>query len=62
MAAIPPFGTDGLLPPGDYAVTFEELRRSPLVLGPGDLGEWPTWDAGWRAKLVDNLEALTHHL
>jgi hypothetical protein len=35
MALIPPFGRDGLLPPGDYEVTFPELRSSNLVLGPG---------------------------
>ncbi|KXK22772.1 MAG: hypothetical protein UZ18_ATM001000148 [Armatimonadetes bacterium OLB18] len=51
MAVIPQFELDGLLPPGDYEVTFEELRRSVLVLGPGEPNECPTWDAaggpGW---------------
>ena len=62
MAVIPPFGPDGLLPPGDYELSFAELRQSVLVLGPGDLGAWPTWDRTWRAKLVDNLEVLTRQL
>jgi hypothetical protein len=59
MAAIPPFGPDGLLPPGDYELSFAELRQSVLVLGPGGSGTWPTWDCAWRSKLVDNLELLT---
>ncbi|CAN5719723.1 hypothetical protein BH11PLA1_BH11PLA1_11610 [soil metagenome] len=62
MTVIPPFELDGLLPPGDYEVTFEELRRSVLVLGPRKPNESPTWDAGWRARLVDNLEVLTRQL
>ena len=33
MTMIPDFDVDGLLPPGDYEVSFEELRASSLVLG-----------------------------
>lgn len=62
MAAIPPFDDDGLLPPGDYEASFDELRQSGLVLGPGEPSECPTWDAGWRARLVDGLEILTKQL
>lgn len=62
MSVIPPFTDDGLLPTGDYEVTFEELRHSILVLGPGDPSECPSWDAGWRARLVDNLETMTRQL
>jgi hypothetical protein len=62
MAVIPPFEPDGLLPPGDYEVSFPELRQSRLVVGPGNLGAWPTWDSGWRSKLVDNLEVLAQQL
>ncbi|GIK15164.1 MAG: hypothetical protein BroJett003_01280 [Planctomycetota bacterium] len=62
MPVIPPFTDDGLLPRGDFEVTFEELRQSVLVLGPGDPSDFPTWDAGWRARLVDNLEVLTRQL
>jgi len=51
---IPDFDAEGLLPPGDYEVSFEELRRSTLVTG----GEQHrgNWDAAWRAQLVRNLE------
>lgn len=62
MGVIPAFTSEGLLPAGDYEVTFDELRRSVLVLGPGSPGECPTWDAGWRSRLVDNLEAMTRQL
>jgi uncharacterized protein DUF6932 len=62
MVGIPTFEPDGLLPPGDYEVTFEELRRSVLVLGPGEPKECPGWDAAWREKLVANLEILTRQL
>lgn len=62
MPVIPPFTPDGLLPAGDYEVTFAELRQSLLVLGPGNPREYPYWDAVWRAKLVDNLETLTRQL
>lgn len=62
MATIPPFQVDGLLPPGDYEVSFEELRQSTLVVGPDGETRSPTWDAAWRRKLVDNLEILTRQL
>ena len=53
---IPPFQADGLLPPGDYEVSFEELRSSMLVSGPGSSLSSSTWDASWRSHLVNNLE------
>lgn len=57
---IPDFDSDGLLPPGDYEVSFDDLRRSVLVAGSRiPKGEW---DAAWRAQLVDNLEVLTRQL
>lgn len=62
MAVIPPFEPDGLLPPGDYEVSFGELRQSVLVLGPGDPKDCPSWDARWREWLVGNLETLTRQL
>ncbi len=62
MATIPPFQSDGLLPPGDCEVSFEELRASVLVTGPTGAAASPSWDADWRAKLVDNLEILTRQL
>jgi hypothetical protein len=62
VGVIPPFGPDGLLPPGDYEVSFDELRQSPLVLGPPDPAEHTAWDAPWRDELVGNLEILTRQL
>jgi hypothetical protein len=60
MSLLPPFDAEGLLPPGDYALTFEQLRRSSLVVGPAAVGA--VWDATWRATLVDNLETMTRQL
>lgn len=62
MAVIPSFQADGLLPPGDYEVSFDELMRSVLVGGPSDLSGRPNWDAAWRATLVKNFETLTRQL
>ena len=62
MASIPVFEPDGLLPSGDYEVSFEELRESILVHGPGDFAHYPNWDRDWRLHLVDNLEILTRQL
>ena len=54
------FDAHGLLPPGDYELTFEELRRSLLVRGPGRADS--TWDTAWRESLVGNLEVMTRQL
>ncbi len=62
MAMIPPFDPDGLLPPSDYELSFDELRRSALVVGPGDPNAYPSWDRPWREQLVNNLEILTRQL
>ena len=62
MAVIPPFEPDGRLPPGDYEVSFADLRQSVLVLGPGEPKDYPAWDAPWRERLVANLEILTRQL
>jgi hypothetical protein len=62
MAVIPPFDSDGLLPPSDYEVSFDELRRSPLVVGPDNPNTYPSWDRPWRERLVGNLEILTRQL
>jgi hypothetical protein len=59
---IPSFQADGLLPPGDYEVSFEELRRSMLTVGPGMAIDARSWDAPWRERLVDNFEVLTRQL
>jgi hypothetical protein len=62
MAVIPPFDSDGLLPPSDYEVSFDELRISPLVVGPDNPNTYPSWDRPWRERLVGNLEILTRQL
>lgn len=58
-ADLPPFTEAGVLPPGDYVLTLEQLRDSVLVVGPG---RSPHWDADWRRQLVDNLEILVRQL
>jgi hypothetical protein len=45
---------------GDYDLTLPQLRESMLVRGPRDRS--PTWDAAWRAQLVDNLGQLVQQL
>lgn len=59
---IPPFEPTGLLLPGDYEVTFSELRQSVLVQGLAGAAASPNWHGAWRAHLVDNLEILTNQL
>ncbi len=60
--AIPPFEPDGLLPPGDFELSFDELRQSLLVGGPDNQERSSTWDMPWRTLLVQNLEILTRQL
>jgi hypothetical protein len=38
-----PFKDDGLLPPGDYVMSLEELKGSMLVEGPEE--GYPNWDS-----------------
>jgi hypothetical protein len=59
---IPTFQPNGLLPPGDYEVSFDELRQSALVSGPPARSEQNAWDSSWRTRLVDNLEVLAKQL
>ncbi len=58
--SLPTFDADGLLPPGDYELTIEELEASLLVVGPAP--SRPTWDTRWRARLVDNLGIMVDQL
>jgi hypothetical protein len=51
-----------MLPPGDYEISFSELRQSSLVRGPTDSSNYPAWDSAWRARLVDSLATLTEQL
>ncbi len=62
MIELPPFTADGLLPPGEYLLSLDELRQSPLVLGPDDPRLCPAWDARWREALVANLAVLVRQL
>jgi hypothetical protein len=59
---IPPFTVAGLLPPGDYALSLEELSRSMLVSGPKPRKAYPHWDTTWRSELVQNLGILVQEL
>ena len=58
---LPAFTANGLLPQGDYSLTFALLRSSFLVRGResanGDACV-SDWDSVWRGQLVDNLEVL----
>jgi hypothetical protein len=60
--ALPPFTSDGLLPPGDFELSLSALAESMLVLGPQDREQYPRWDREWRARLVDNLAVLVKQL
>jgi len=60
IRSLPDFTDGGLLPPGDYPLALEELRESFLVSGPSS--GYPTWDAGWRLRLVENLAILARQL
>jgi hypothetical protein len=59
---LPAFTEDGLLPPGDYVLTLDELGKSPLVVGPRDRERSSNWDARWRGQLVANLGILVRQL
>jgi hypothetical protein len=59
---LPTFSRNGLLPPGDYALTVRELARSFLVAGPRTRRRVRHWDADWRATLVANLGILAAEL
>lgn len=45
MPTLPKFTADGILPPGDYTLSLEQLQESILVLGPGPPNEHSVWDA-----------------
>lgn len=62
MPVLPEFTTTGLLPPGDYELTLDELRSSFLVSGPCSLSGALNWDTLWREKLVSNLAILVKQL
>lgn len=55
------FTKHGLLPKGDYAYTFDELRASIFVNGPKK-PPIPGWDKEWRAYLVNQAKILVKQL
>jgi hypothetical protein len=57
---LPPFNEDGLLPPGDYEMSLEELKGSMLVKGPEE--GYPSWDSEWWMKLVENMGVMVGQL
>lgn len=59
MTQLPPFNERGLLPSGDYVLSFEQLRDSILVNG---TGENPNWDHSWRLYLVNQCEIMVRQL
>jgi hypothetical protein len=59
---LPAFTAEGVLPPSDYELTLDELRESPLVLGPDGFAQSSSWDVDWRRELVDNLAVLVRQL
>src|SRR3954468_21900885 len=59
MNSLPPFDDDGLLPPGDYQMSFREIRSSILVKGPKAS---KSWGHAWRRKLLGNLETMVDQL
>ncbi|MHB1036458.1 MAG: DUF6932 family protein [Pirellulales bacterium] len=59
---VPEFTGEGVLPAGEYEISLSELRSSVFVQGPADPARRATWDAIWRAKLVDNLTILVRQL
>jgi hypothetical protein len=59
---LPPFTENGCLPAGTYSITFDQLRESTLVLGPGDPASCPHWDAAWRERLTRSAESLVNEL
>lgn len=53
------FNDFGLLPPGDFKLTIQELKESLLVNGPND---GTLWDQKWRLYLVEQLEIMVKQL
>lgn len=62
LKRLPTFSEEGVLPPGDYELTLDELRESFLVLGPGDPAHCPNWNSAWRFQLVENAALLVQQL
>jgi len=52
------FDHRGLLPPGDYPMNLNDLKKSLLLVGPTGI----VWDREWRLKLVQNLYIMVNQL
>ena len=52
------FDHRGLLPPGDYPMNLNDLKKSLLLVGPTGI----VWDREWRLKLVQNLHIMVNQL
>jgi hypothetical protein len=61
-AKLPGFTEAGMLPPGDFELTLDDLAASFLVVGPPDQERYPSWDSAWRKQLVSNLAVLVQQL
>jgi hypothetical protein len=57
---LPRFDADGLLPPGNYELTIDQLKTSMLVVRPGP--DYPHWDVRWRIQLACALDLLAGQL
>jgi len=57
---LPDFTAEGLLPPGDYPLTLQQLSQSMLVVGPRPVPQG--WDVRGRRDLVNNLAVLVGQL
>lgn len=62
VTTLPGFTSDGFLPPGDYPITLDHLKKSLLVLGPNASSQVQNWDTPWRLHLVENLALLATQL
>ncbi|MBL7668900.1 MAG: hypothetical protein JNM39_00310 [Bdellovibrionaceae bacterium] len=53
------FDPNGVLAPGTYDATLQDIKNSILVNGNGNS---PTWDKVWRKQLVDSASILINEL
>ena len=59
MAIPANFNSNGLLDPGTYDATIQDIKSSILVHGTGASA---TWDKDWRLKLVNHASVLVQQL
>jgi hypothetical protein len=59
IVTLPEFTKEGVLPPGDYSLSLDEIRSSFLT---SERQHNPLWDHRWRGGLVDNLAVLAGQL